>query len=316
MSENNDIVVSVVMPVYNGERFLKRAVKSICTQTLSQFEFLIIDDGSTDSSIEILTELEESDRRIKVHIRPHEGMDAQLNYGILHSRSNLVAFAEQDDISLPSRLEKEHDFMQKNADVGVLSGSFELINADGKQIGKRVLPTEDSDIRRHFPVFCPVAFGAAMCRRELLIQAGAFSGTAFPSNDYELWLRLLPNARFSNLADIVLKKRRHPLASTVILQEVGNKQRLNLGLAYISKIQEKNSSLRDKYIYDLTKAKLHYYFGEFSVARNICYSLIKRKPFSLGAWRYFLPALLGRHIVQLIRKSRITSLVTSLFRRN
>ncbi len=306
-------VISVIMPVYNGERYLRESIQSILRQTLRKFEFVIVDDSSRDSSVSIINSID--DPRIRFFDRPHAGMDEQLNYGISVAKAPLVAFAEQDDISLPSRLEKEYDFMQKNEDVGVLSGSFEIINTHGEQIGRRLLPIADSEIRKHFPVFCPVAFGAAMCRRELLIQTGGFSGTAFPSNDYELWLRLLPNTRFSNLADIVLKKRRHPLASTVLLNDVGKKQRLNLGFAYLRRMQETDGFLRNKYIDDLTKAKLHYYFGEISFARDICFSLIKQKPLDLEPWRYFLPTLLGKRVFQFIRESGMASRLTSLFRK-
>ncbi len=306
--------ISVIMPVYNGERYLRESIQSILRQTLRQFEFIIVNDSSTDSSASIINSFD--DPRIRSLDRPHGGMDEQLNYGISVASAPLIAFAEQDDIALPNRFQVLLDFLTRNPEVGIVSSSFCKIDSSGRFLGEQRFPITDEDIRRLFPVFCPIAFCSSLCRREIVLKAGGFRSDAFPSNDFDLWLRMLPLTRFGNVADILVHKRFHDEAATRRLQQTGASKRLLIGLKYI---KDQEAKLLDdepeRFRLKLAEAKLHYYYGSMSIARKFLLKLLSRYPLNAVVWRFFVASLLGDRVFRWIRRMGIASKVTSFFRR-
>jgi glycosyltransferase involved in cell wall biosynthesis len=168
--------VTVLMPVYNGEKYLREAIESILNQTFIDFEFLIINDGSTDRSVEIIESY--SDPRIRlVHNERNMKLIATLNKGLELARGEYIARMDCDDISLPERLAKQVAFMDANPEVGVLGTAFQTIDSYGKSLNSPIL--------------------------------GGYTPEAIHVEDYDLWRRLSGVTQFSNLQDVLIYLRKH-----------------------------------------------------------------------------------------------------------
>jgi glycosyltransferase involved in cell wall biosynthesis len=197
------------MPTYNTqESHLREAVQSILNQTFADFEFLILDDGSASAAKIREIVLSFTDPRIKF-------FENETNLGISPSRNKLlqlaqgeyIAVQDHDDISLPERLRKEVDFLDKNPEVGVVGGAICKI-ARGKTIH---YPAENQPIEEFMLFDCVMPHQAAMIRKKILDDNGIFYEEDYsPSEDYAMWCRLIGKTRFANLKDVLLHYRVHP----------------------------------------------------------------------------------------------------------
>jgi len=140
--------VSVLMPVFNGEKYLGAAVESILAQTYPDFELVILDDGSTDGSLRMLRQFRRGDPRIRIISREHRGFDDTANQLIGLARGEYVALMAQDDIALPERLALQVAFLRSNPEVLCVGGSFEVIDGDGRFLTILRQPETDQDIQR------------------------------------------------------------------------------------------------------------------------------------------------------------------------
>src|SRR5262245_16954213 len=118
------------MAVYNGERYLEASIESILGQTCRDFEFIIIDDGSQDSSAVLLNRYARGDTRLRVHHQQHSGLVVALNVGCRLAQGKYIARMDADDIAFPDRLQRQLEFLEGNSEVGLLGGACVLINAN------------------------------------------------------------------------------------------------------------------------------------------------------------------------------------------
>src|SRR5207237_10277673 len=137
--------VSVLLPVWNGEAFLEQAMESILRQTLSSFELIVIDDGSTDRSAAIAEEFASRDPRMRVLRRPHEGLSAALNAGIAAARGEYVARMDADDISAPDRLRKQVAYLDAHPACVAVGAWSDVVDEAGRQIGLKTFVTTQSE---------------------------------------------------------------------------------------------------------------------------------------------------------------------------
>ncbi len=126
--------ISVLMPVYNTERYVAEAIESILAQTFGDFEFIIVNDGSTDDSLAILRRYEQQDQRIRLITRPNTGIVGALNDGLALARAELVARMDADDVSLPERLGKQRDFMSSHPGCVAMSTAYTIMDPDGLEM--------------------------------------------------------------------------------------------------------------------------------------------------------------------------------------
>lgn len=199
--------VTVLMPVFNGAQYLRAAMESILTQTFSDFEFLLMNDGSSDSSVTIINSY--SDDRIRlVSNGANLGLIETLNRGLLLARGEYVARMDCDDISHPERLALQVAHMDRHADVAVC-GTW--LKAFGTQHFVKRYPITDGGIRAHLLFESALAHPSVMFRRELFIAERLFYDPDYVrAEDYELWTRVPDSFRFANLNRILLFYRRHP----------------------------------------------------------------------------------------------------------
>lgn len=199
-------MVSVILPVYNGEKYLREAVDSILNQTFKEFELLILNDGSTDSTEEIIKSY--SDERIRYFNLEHRGLPSTLNFGLLKAKYDYVARMDADDICHPKRFEKQMDFLVNNPSVDIL-GTNILRIYEGKKLKEKIrLPEKNTFIKNQLSSKCCIAHPTIMFKKELILSVGGYNLNE-KVEDWELYLRLIKNATFHNLQECLLTLRVH-----------------------------------------------------------------------------------------------------------
>ena len=201
--------VSVVMSVFNGERFLPEAIDSILDQRFKDFEFIIVDDGSTDRSASILDSYQNSDSRVRVFHEKHAGLVNSLNHGCALAQGKYIGRMDADDVASIDRLGLQVDFMELHKEIGVLGGTAEWIDADGKSLGIYPYPFEDAEIKTELLRRCAMWHPTILLRREVFEWAGGYRHVA-GAEDYDLWVRVARGFKLANLETVILKYRIHP----------------------------------------------------------------------------------------------------------
>jgi glycosyltransferase involved in cell wall biosynthesis len=202
----NTPAISVVMSVYNGQKYLRESIESILEQTCRNFEFIIINDGSVDSSREIV--LSYDDHRIRlIDNKENIGLTRSLNKAIGLSRCEYIARQDADDISLASRLEKQLTFMEDHPQVAVVGCFGRLFNADGIVGVAGNLKLSGERIKRCLVKKNPLMHGSVMMRKSLLAKVGYYREFFRYSQDYDLWLRLSEHFEFAILPEFLYQYR-------------------------------------------------------------------------------------------------------------
>jgi glycosyl transferase family 2 len=195
------------MAVYNGARYLREAVESVLNQSFQDFEFLVINDGSTDHTREIILSYDDSRIRL-VDNRQNRGQTASLNLGLQLAQGDLIARQDADDISEPERLARQVLFLEDHSEVALLGTGYAKIDSHGNVTGIRKLPLNSTDIRWSLLFFCPFVHSAVVFRKSLILQQIGFYNEAFTySQDYELWLRIARQLEIANLPEPLVRFR-------------------------------------------------------------------------------------------------------------
>ncbi len=204
--------ISVVMVTCNVERFLPEAIGSILGQTFTDFEFIIVDFGSTDKTTTIVSSYAAKDSRVRLHEIPSCSLAEARNAGCSLARGKYIAIMDADDISVPDRLMLEIAFMEGHPDVGLVGGVTECIDAEGSSLAIRShdFPAEDGEIRSALAVRCPFCQPTVLIRKEAFVLVGGYRPLFAQAEDYDLWLRIAEHFRCANLNEVVLKYRIHP----------------------------------------------------------------------------------------------------------
>ena len=213
-------LISVLMPVYNAERYLVAAMESVLGQTLPDFEFLIIDDGSTDRSRSILEQYASCDRRIRLVSRPNTGHARALNEMLAMARGELLARMDADDISLPDRFARQVRFLNEHPEVVCVGGAFDMIDAKGRFLTRSSALTDNESIQR-FMIHGNDALmhPTMMIRRIAMKRIGGYAEGAVPAETLDLALKLGEVGALANLAEPVLRYRIHSKSVCAMLVE-------------------------------------------------------------------------------------------------
>ena len=197
--------ISVVMSVYNGEKYLREAIESILKQTFSDFEFIIVNDGSTDSSLSIIQSY--SDERIRlINNEKNIGLTKSLNKALKLAGGEYIARQDAEDISLLNRFEEQMKYFEKHPETALLGTSFYKINRDGEGIGKRIALANPGNALFKENQFM---HGSVMFRKEVIDNLGGYNELIRYSQDYELWLRIAKHYQTRNLTKALYKFRYH-----------------------------------------------------------------------------------------------------------
>jgi glycosyltransferase involved in cell wall biosynthesis len=224
-----------VIPVFNGERYIGEAIDSICKQSFKDIEILVIDDGSSDRSSEIVNNF--NDPRISIYSRPHKGLVDSLNFGISVARGKWLARMDADDIAVPDRFSMQLDFFAKPQDVVALGGGAEIIDGSGQSTGRTIFPPEDHikliNILLRKEKGISLIHPTVMMRKDALLRCGGYR-SAFPaSEDSDLWLRLSRVGKLQSLMAPLVKLRKHNDNVSVTRNHIQTKSYLGAAISHI-----------------------------------------------------------------------------------
>jgi len=210
--------VTVLMSVYNGEKYLKEAIDSILGQTFKDFEFIIINDGSTDKTREILESY--NDPRIKlINNKKNIGLTKSLNKGLRLARGEYIARQDSDDFSMPERLEKEVLFLDHNENIALVGTYYYMINEKGKILNTIKPSIKNEEIKSKLLNGNQFGHGSVMFRKKCIQEVGYYREEAGPVEDYDLWLRISDRYNIANIP-VPLYKWRINVKSVSVTKKV------------------------------------------------------------------------------------------------
>ncbi len=295
--------VSCVMPAYNAVRYLASAIDSILSQTFGDFELIVVDDGSTDHTLELLRSYEKRDARVRVISRLNTGHTGAINDGIAAAKGELIARMDADDLALPERFARQVAFLRDHSDVVVVGASVELIDPYNIPIGDDIAKTthEEIDAQLMRGSGGAIRHPLAMFRRDAYERVGPYRAQFNGSEDLDLWLRLAEIGRVANLPEILLKYRRHYQAFSFAKNETQMRhkslilaeacQRRGLPVPELNMKDYWRPPPVDEQIRKWGWRALK--VGRVDAARAYGRSLVRMKPASMESWRLLYAALRG-----------------------
>jgi len=217
-SFNNDKpLVSILLPVFNAERYLRASLTSTLSQSYSNIEVICVDDGSKDNSLKILRDFARADKRVKVFKNTKNmGIGFTANKALSHARGKFIARMDADDVMLQGRIEKQIAFLQSNKEVVLVGGQCKVSDEDGNQIGEKRNPTTHSDIYNLMFTAMSVQNPTVMINRALVPESAMRLDTKLhPVDDLDMLFKLFKYGKFVNLPDFVLQYRVYRGSSTM-----------------------------------------------------------------------------------------------------
>ena len=199
--------ISVVMAVYNSAGVIADAIDSILNQTFTNFEFIIVDDGSTDAGARILRRYAGMDSRIKLYAQENSGLIASLNRGCRLAKGRYIARMDADDISLPTRLERQFRYLEGHPEIGVLGTWIQDVDNDRRPIIEWPVPADPVVVRWFLFFGNCIAHPSVMMRRDLLERLGYYRPEAIHVEDYDLWIRAAEVIALANLPEVLVQYR-------------------------------------------------------------------------------------------------------------
>lgn len=207
-------LVTVLMPVYNQALYIRESLESMLNQTYTNLDILIVDDGSTDNTIEIVQTYRDNRIRIVQH-SSNQGLIATLNTGLANTKGDYIAKMHGDDISLPKRIAKQIEFLNHNPEIGVLGTWFYLGIEPNAQIIRH--PVSHQEIAMNMVFDSMIAHPTIVFRKSLIESGVYYYDPKYPrAEDYELWERLIAVTKFANFSEPLLRYRQHEMSETSI----------------------------------------------------------------------------------------------------
>jgi glycosyltransferase involved in cell wall biosynthesis len=205
-------LVSVVLPVRDGARYLAAAIGSVLEQTHHELELVVVDDGSADATAAIVAAVD--DERVLLVRQDAGGVAAALDRGLAASSGPYVARMDADDLSLPERIARQLAFLERRPSVGLVVSGVQLIDEAGQDLDVLVLPARDADLRRRLLLRNPITHGAVLMRREAVEGAGGYRSDYGANEDYDLWRRIARDWELAAMPDVLYRHRLHAAAVT------------------------------------------------------------------------------------------------------
>ncbi|MCD4780903.1 MAG: glycosyltransferase [Candidatus Omnitrophica bacterium] len=242
--------ISVLMSVYNGEQYLAQAIESVLGQTMPDFEFIIINDGSNDNTQHIINKF--SDKRIiTVQNRTNIGLTLSLNKGIQSAKAQYIARHDADDISLPERFQKLYEYMERNPHIVLLGSSCLLIDTQGNVLKTKKLSTGSKNLKQHLRRCSQFCHGSVIYRKQTVNKLHGYRPKAKYVEDYDLWCRMAKAYDIENLAEPLYQLRLH--ADSISIKNLFTQKRYE---RLISNLYAKESKDTMEELDDLTDQEI------------------------------------------------------------
>lgn len=242
--EINVPLVSIILPVFNGEEFLREAIDSILTQSFKDFELIVVDDASQDQSLKILESYRDP-RLIVIKNEVNSGIVIALNKGIKASQGKYIARMDADDISIPDRLKKQIDFLESHPEIGVVGSWGEFIDEKGNSISFVAYPITDNDIKSCLLVKNCIFHPSVMMRREVIVEREYKAGYKH-AEDYWLWSELMESTKFHNIPDYLIKYRIRGNNVSILANHLVNQRHEILSKIYKRQLENAGVRLSEK----------------------------------------------------------------------
>jgi glycosyltransferase involved in cell wall biosynthesis len=306
MAPSGSPVISVLLPVYNAQRYLPDAVESVLDQTFADFELIAFDDGSTDGSLQLLRNYAARDPRVRLFTRENRGLVATLNEMIGLANGRYLARMDADDICKPERFERQVSFLDSHADYVVVGGWLEWMNDRGQIIGTIKTPEAHEEIdAAHLKGHTSICHPAAMLRNLGRNAIDWYDEQCLDAEDLDLWLRLAEVGRLANIPEVVLTYRIH---AESISEAKGQRQRDAMrracALAWVRRgIRghfEGNSHWRPgRDAASLHRFALQYGWtawaqGHRDAWRSYAWQALRSRPFDRASWKLLIFGLFRR----------------------
>jgi glycosyltransferase involved in cell wall biosynthesis len=198
--------VSVIIPTYNRAKFVGDAIQSVLDQTFTDYEIIVVDDGSTDNTKAILGQFKD---KIRYIYQENQGVSAARNRGIQAAQGEYIAFLDSDDLFLPTKLEKQIAYLLQNPDIGLVHSSFIIIDEFGRQMAVRV-KEESKDMYRRFLLTSTIATSSVIMPRQVIDQIGGFDTTLSLAEDVDFETRVAQHFEVGVISTPLVKYREFP----------------------------------------------------------------------------------------------------------
>lgn len=204
--------VSVILPCYNGSRWIKSAIESVLAQTYPDFELIVVDDGSTDNSKEILASYL-YDRRFRYLHQENKGFSAAINRGIKESSGNLIGFIGQDDLCMPNKLELQLRYLRENTSVDLVHSNYCVIDSEDKLVKLRYIRIPEATSKKKLvkEMFLKNFIGheTVLVKKKCFDDVGLFDEKMVGCSDHDMWMRIIDHFNIGYIDTILVKKREH-----------------------------------------------------------------------------------------------------------
>ena len=263
-------MISVIMPVYNSEKYLEVAIKSILNQTFSKFEFLIMNDFSTDDSISIINRYKKLDKRIRVFsFKKKMGLIKLLNFSLEKANYNYLARMDSDDISHKNRLKTQLNYLLENPKVGVVGSYVKIIDSKGALKKFWKYPNTNADIKKHLVYESCIPHPASMMNAKYVKAVGGYREIAELVEDYDLWTRLSCVCEMANIPRFLFSYREHKSSSSYKQKrkQIINKEFVRYNYKYIQDNLDLISTNKVAILNKKTLSKLtnNYFSAQFAL---------------------------------------------------
>lgn len=236
--------VTVLMAVHNGERYLQESMESILRQSFCDFEFIIVDDASTDRTRELVVSFKDARIRL-IENQEKLGQTRSLNRGLEVATGEFVARQDDDDISEPERLAKQVTFLETNHEIALLGTWYTKVDATGTTLGLRQVPCGWLEIRWALMFFCPFVHSSVMLRKKAVLeQIGVYNEEFVYAQDYEFWSRIAAQLPVANLPEYLVRFRMSAGSMTSTYGDVAENEIRRAAIANLAGIIDSEEALQ------------------------------------------------------------------------
>jgi len=291
------------MPVHNAERYLRDAIDSVLGQTLGDFEFIVVNDGSTDDTAAILDEYSRRDTRFRIHTGPNQGVAAALNTGLAMARGEFIARMDGDDRCHPQRFEKQAQYLREHPNCVLVGSRCMLIDPGGFPICEKhdIVFGHDEIESALLRVSWAIVHPAVMMRADALRKIGGYDPALRANEDHDLFLRMAEVGKLENLPEVLFQYRQHlrsagakkSMAQQMEIYHTVQRAHARRGLAY------ELPSPENMKVLDPSEHRTNWFWwalsaGNVSTARRLAWEMVRQSPCSRASWRAAFCAIRGR----------------------
>ncbi len=310
-------LITVLMPAYNAEKYIDEAIRSVLVQTFTDFELLIVNDGSTDNTKQMIESYD--DPRIRLINQTNRGIASALNIGLLNAKADLIARFDADDICMPERLQVQYEFLKDNPDHIIVGSDADYMDMNGEYVFTCGLPAysneEIQDLAFHK---CPFIHSAVLFRKAFVLQAGGYNENAYAFQDHLLWAMVIKQGKAGNLRQKLILVRLCPESTSI--DEKWRTKRFrqikhdSIERGYITEEEGKeilgilkkqnNNKIKKGSYYSLLAKK--YLFNNYDrpKARENIFQLIQIYPMRIQGYLLYGLSLLPKYVMKMLYKTK------------